>query len=213
MQTLRFPRKPSPFGALRAALIALALTAPTLLGACSAGGAFVGGAAGGALAASEERGLKGAIKDGAIRAEINYRWLDYDAKAQHALGLSVYEGRVLLTGVAKSDEVRAELVRLAWQPDGVREVINEIIVDPKGESGTYARDVWISTQLRSKILFDKQVYGINYSIDVVRHVVYLLGVAQDRAELDRVLNHARNVEYVERVVNHVILKDDPRRKG
>jgi osmotically-inducible protein OsmY len=96
---------------------------------------------------------------------------------------------------------------------GVREVINEVIIDPSGSTGTFARDTWISAQLKSKILFDKEIDSINYQIETVRHVVYLMGVAQNKKELDRVINYARNLKYVERVVNHVILKTDPRRRA
>ena len=117
----------------------------------------------------------------------------------------------MLTGVAVSEAKRDDAVRLAWKPDGVIEVINEIIVDAKGASGTFARDTWISAKLRSKLLFDGEIVGINYSIDTVRGTVYLLGVAQNREEMERVLNHARNLSYVLRVVNHAILKTDPRR--
>ncbi len=181
------------------------------LAACTAPGMIVGAGATGAVAASEERGLKGAIKDSRIRTEINYYWLEHDRVLLGSLSTAVYEGRVLLTGVAVSEAKRANAVRLAWKPDGVTEVINEIIVDAKGSSGTFSRDAWISTKLRSKLLFDGEIQGINYSIDTVRGTVYLLGVAQNREEIERVLNHARNLSYVRRVVNHAILKTDPRR--
>ena len=181
------------------------------LGACSAPATVVGAGATGAVAAAEERGLKGAIRDSRIRTEINYYWLEHDRTMLRGLSTAVYEGRVLLTGVAVSEVRRNDAVRLAWKPDGVKEVINEIIVDAKGASGAFARDAWISTKLRSKLLFDGEIVGINYSIDTVRGTVYLLGVAQDRVELERVINHARNLSYVRRVVSHAILKTDPRR--
>jgi osmotically-inducible protein OsmY len=67
------------------------------------------------------------------------------------------------------------------------------------------------TELRSRLLFAKNIQSVNYSIEAVNGTVYLLGVAQDQAELDRVLDVARNVNYVRRVVSHVLMKDDPRR--
>ena len=181
------------------------------LGACTAPGMVVGAGATGAIAAAEERGLEAAIKDSRIRTEINYYWLEHDRTLLARLATAVYEGRVLLTGIAVSEAKRDEAVRLAWKPDGVKEVINEIIVDAKGSSGAFTRDTWISAKLRSKLLFDGEIEGINYSIDTVRGTVYLLGVAQNRGELERVTNHARNLSYVLRVVNHAILKTDPRR--
>lgn len=192
-----------------ALLVLLAIVLP----ACSPTGALVGAGAGVGVTAAEERGFRGAISDATIRGEINYLWLDYDPKVQLRLGLSIYEGRVLVTGPVDNEEQRARVIELAWQPQGVREVINEVIIDKEGErgAGNYLRDVWISTQLRSNLLFDKDVSSLNYSVETVRGTVYVMGIAQDRKELDRVLDHARNIEYVRGVVNHAILVDDPRR--
>lgn len=199
------------FSFIRACATACAFSVLLALSGC--GGIVVGAGAGAATAGLQERGLDGAIVDSRIQAEINHGWLEYDKSLFPHLGSSVYEGRVLLTGVVKTEEQRAEIVRQAWSVRGVREVINEIIVDPKGESGTLARDTWISTQLRGKILVDRDVVGVNYAVETVRHTVYLFGVAQDKKELDKVINYARNIEYVERVINHVLLKDDPRRRS
>lgn len=195
-----------------AAALFLALGAGGLTGACVTS-AVVGVGASGAVAASEERGLGGALRDKRIKAVINYHLLDVDPKLLRGLSTAVYEGRVLLTGIATTTAKRDAAVRIAWQADGVKEVINEIIVDAKGTSGSFARDTWITAKLRTKLLFETDIVGINYSIDTVRGTVHLLGVAQDREELDLVLIYARNLSYVRNVVNHVILKTDPRRQA
>ncbi len=195
-----------------AAALFLALGAGGLTGACVTS-AVVGVGASGAVAASEERGLGGALRDKRIKAVINYHLLDVDPKLLRGLSTAVYEGRVLLTGIATTTAKRDAAVRIAWQADGVKEVINEIIVDAKGTSGSFARDTWITAKLRTKLLFETDIVGINYSIDTVRGTVHLLGVAQDREELDLVLIYARNLTYVRNVVNHVILKTDPRRQA
>ncbi|MEE8213595.1 MAG: BON domain-containing protein [Alphaproteobacteria bacterium] len=194
------------------AAVVLALGAGGLTGACVTS-AVVGVGASGAVAASEERGLGGALRDKRIKAVINYHLLDVDPKLLRGLATAVYEGRVLLTGIATTTAKRDAAVRIAWQAEGVKEVINEIVVDAKGESGSFARDTWISTKLRTKLLLETDIVGINYSIDTVRGTVHLLGVAQDREELDLVLIYARNLSYVRNVVNHVILKTDPRRQA
>ena len=72
-----------------------------------------------------------------------------------------------------------------------------------------ARDIWISTQIKAKILADSQIRSINYSVVTVNQEVFLMGVAQHQAELDRVTNHAKGISYVRRVVNFVRLKDQP----
>lgn len=195
---------------LRHVLVCIAMMAAGMgLGGCAS--AVVGAGATGAVAAAQERGLDGAIVDSRIRTEINYAWIEYDKELFAALNLNVYEGRVLVTGIAKSEKDRNEAVARVWKVRGVREVINEIIVDPSGKTGTFASDTWIAAQLRSEILFDRDVNAINYSIEAVRGTVYLFGVAQNKAELDRVITRARNINNVTRVVNHVLLKNDAKR--
>jgi osmotically-inducible protein OsmY len=90
----------------------------------------------------------------------------------------------------------------------VREVIDEIKVGEGGGIGTYARDVLIANELRAKLLFDRNIQSINYSIETVGGVVYLMGIAQNQAELDRVTGYARNISYVQRVVSYVRLKSE-----
>ncbi|QQP91035.1 BON domain-containing protein [Skermanella sp. TT6] len=164
----------------------------------------VGGAATTAVvAASQERGLGGAISDTEIQAQINHYWFQHSVEMHSRLGMTVNQGTVLLTGRARTPEERLDAVRLAWQANGVREVINEIVVDDASTLGDSTRDTWISTQLRGKLLFDREVSSINYSIETVNGVVYLMGNARDPAELERVTGHARSLPYVKRVVSYV----------
>lgn len=192
-------------------LLAL-LAAAGLTQGCA--GVVVGGAATAGVAAAEERGLEGAVDDAKIRAEINHLWFQHDVEMYRKVGLTISEGRVLLTGVLPTEDARADAVRLAWQATGVREVLNELDVRPKG-TGLIddGRDVVIAQTLKSRLLFDKQVRNINYSVDVVDGVVYLMGIAQSEAELERVIAHARDISNVKRVVSHVRLKTDPRRNS
>jgi osmotically-inducible protein OsmY len=194
------------FVALAAALAASAAAVSGCVGVAVTGGATA------ATSASQERGIRGAIDDTVIRARINDLWLQKSSEIFQNVSLQVTEGRVLLTGKVKDPETRLEAVRLAWQAEGVAEVINEVQVTSEGGIASYARDTTISTELKSRLLFDKQISSINYSIETVGQVIYLMGIAQDQAELDRVVNHARNISYVKRVVSHVKLKDDPTRK-
>lgn len=166
-----------------------------------------------ASAAAEERGVGGVVSDTAIRAEINARWLGHDVDMFVAVQLEVVEGRVLLAGQVERPEHRVDAVRLAWKADGVKEVINEIRIAKSRGIGEYSRDAWIAARLRAKILFDKDIASINYSIDSVGRVVYLMGIARNEAEHERVKAHARDIPYVKRLISHVILKDDKRRKS
>lgn len=176
--------------------------APALIGA----GATVG------IAAAQERTLGNAVDDTGIQIRIKDRLLENSTMLFAQVGVDVVEGRVLLTGTVNSPEDRVEALRIAWQVSSVTEVLNEIEVAERSGIVGYVTDVRITSQLRIRILLDAEVSDINYTVDTVRQTVYLLGVAQDQTELDRVIGHARTISGVQQVVNHVRLRDDPRRR-
>ncbi|MCW2246969.1 osmotically-inducible protein OsmY [Azospirillum fermentarium] len=165
----------------------------------------VGGAAvaGTASVTSREGGVTAFVSDTDIRAQINQLWFHHSLDMMNRLSLTVTHGRVLLTGRASDAQQRLDAVRLVWQVNGVTEVINEIQVDDDSTLLDSARDTWIATQLRTKLLFDGGVSSQNYSIDVVNGVVYLMGLSKSQDEVDRVLEHARSTPYVQKVVNYV----------
>ena len=180
------------------------LLAALLLQGCA--GTVIGAGATVGTAAMKERGISGAADDTAIRLRLNALYSGDDERLWRKIGFQVYDGRVLLTGALDSSEMQLRAVRLAWQAEGVTEVINEIEVAESGGLTGYGRDNWIAAQLKSRLLFDKEVSSINYSVDTVRGKVYLIGIAQSRQELDRVLNHARSIDYVQKVVSYVRIK-------
>jgi osmotically-inducible protein OsmY len=190
-------------------LVAVGLAA-AMLSAC-VGAAVVGGAAAVGSTVMQDRGVKGAISDQAIRAEINHNWTSARVEFLSDLNLQIYEGRVLVSGEVKNADLRAQAIQLAWKASGVREVINEVEVSNVGGIRTYASDSWIKGQLDGKLLVERGVTSPNYSTEVFAGVIYLLGVAQSREELDKVVNVARNISGVKRVANHVLMRDDPAR--
>ena len=197
---------------LRPATAVVVVLAAALLSGCA--GAVIGAGATTATAAAEERGLEGAVDDAKIRAEINHLWFQRDIEMYRQVTLTIKEGRVLLTGTVPNADARVEAVRLAWQPAGVREVLNEIKVTGEDSSGgSGLSDFAISQKMKTKLLFDKEVRNINYTVDVNESVIYLMGIAQSEAELERVIAYARDISGVRGVVNHVRLKNDPRRNG
>jgi len=177
--------------------------------ACTPLGMATGAAAGVGTAASKEGGIGGAFTDAGIKAKINDAWLQYDLDTFSKLSTTVNQGRVLLTGVVQDPEDRVEAVRLVWQVPGVKQVMNEIRVsDSEGAPG-YVRDTWITTRLRTALTFEKNVQSLNYSIDTVQGVVYLMGVAMNQPELDKVTQIARTIPNVKQVVNYVKMVGEP----
>ncbi|MBY0430411.1 MAG: BON domain-containing protein [Rhodospirillales bacterium] len=200
---------------IRRLAAALALAAVACLGntACTPVTVVAGAAAGLGSAAVEERGIEGAIDDTKIRAVISHLWFQQNVEMFQKVTLTIKEGRVLLTGQVADPEARVNAVRLSWQAPGVREVINEIQVSDDSSVIDYSRDVVIANTLRSKLLFDSDIRNVNYSVDVVNGMVYLMGIAQNESERERVIAHARNIAHVKRVVNYVLLKDERKRFG
>ena len=170
---------------------------------CSALGVAAGVGATAGIAAAQEGGLSAAVDDARIQIEINDLWFKYDVETFRKLDLTINQGRVLITGVVQDPEARVEAVRLAWQPKGVKQVINEIQIAESAGIVGFAKDTWITTRLRTAITFDREILSINYSIDTVRGTVYLMGFAQNRSELNRVIEIARTINGVNGVVSYV----------
>jgi osmotically-inducible protein OsmY len=172
----------------------------------------VGSIVTGGYAVVQERSVGQAIDDSTITSKIFSLYVQEDVNELiEEVGVEVSEGRVLLTGSVVKPETRVNAVRLAWQPRGVKEVINEIQIIDKNSWKSYSKDVWITTQLASRLLVEKGVRSANYTIDTVNGVVYLMGIAQDEEELDTVTYIAGIVKGVKKVISHVRLKDDPLR--
>jgi len=160
----------------------------------------------------KEKGIKEAISDGIIDAGVNKQFFNQDVNMFMNVEIEVVEGRVLLTGSVKQSKHRLDAVKLAWKVLGVREVINEIDITEKGGVKQYLIDVKIKTQMRYKIIADKEISSINYNFEVVNGILYIIGIAKNKKELKKIVKHANTIGSVLKVVSHVIMKDDPRRK-
>src|SRR6266852_5052696 len=195
----------SEFRSILCLVFTLAL--PIALGGCPV--AIVGGlaAAGGAgYAANQERGVTGTVDDLTIKTNIQNAWLQVNPAMQRDFNITVYQGRTLLTGTAPNPELKAQAKQIACQIAGVTTIYDEIEVAPSESAWQSVRDTWISSQLRSNLVFASQVRSVNYTIETVNGSVYLIGSARSQAELDRVTDVARNVPYVKRVVSYVEIR-------
>jgi len=201
--TLFRPAKISHFTLLLLFLSALPL------GSCSSFLIFTAPTVG--VTAVQERSIGDAVDDLTIRAELNQLFFDDNVDLLQSVSFTVIEGRVLLKGSVKDQQSRIHAIELVWKASGVREVINEIQVTDQGGIVNYALDTWISTQLTTKILFDKDILGVNYNLETINGIIYVAGIAQDEAELDKLIYHARRIENVKKVISHVLMKDDPSR--
>ena len=185
-----------------AAICALSL-APVLQGCI--GAAVVGGmaAAGGVgYQGAQERGLDGAYNDLKMKSEITAAL----GGRYGSLSVTVYWGRVLLTGASPTPDAKLQAEQVASRVPGVRATYNEIEVAPAETAWESTQDSWISTRVKSDMVLDADVRSGNYVIETDRKSVYLLGSARSQAELDRATQIARYVPGVERVVSYVEIR-------
>jgi osmotically-inducible protein OsmY len=183
------------------------LALPFALGGCPV--AIVGGlaAAGGAgYAANQERGAGGVVGDFTIKTNIQNAWLQAKPEIAGGIDVTVYEGRALLTGNAPTPEIKSEAQRLASGVQGVRTVYNEIEVAPHESTWNSAKDAWITSQVRSGLIFNTHIRSDNYTVETVDRSVYLIGSARSQAELDSATTVARYVPGVKRVVSYVEIR-------
>ena len=180
------------------------------LTACAAPGILAGAATAG-LAVAQERSIGTVIDDTAIELQIQHYLLQASDGLFIRVGIEVHEGRVLLTGIVPAPDDRVEAVRQAWQAKGVLEVINEVQVSDRAGIVDYLRDVKITSQLRFQMLRDRDISDVNYTVETVNGIVYLMGIAGSRPELDKLTTHARNIAGVQKVISHVRLSGDARR--
>lgn len=195
--------------AFRAALAAAALA---ILSGCvpaliAGTGAVVG------TGVAQERTTRDALDDIETETSINNALLNESGSLFRRVSVEADEGRVLLTGSVPSPQESIRATEIAWAAPGTREVINELEIAERGNASAFAEDLWITTQLRSRLLGDPQIASINYSIEAYDGVVHLIGIARSQAELERATGHAAAVPGVRQVVSHVLLIDDPRRKS
>ena len=175
--------------------------------------AAAGGAAAGVSVARQERTIGNAVDDVRIKTELDADLVNDAPGLFLRASTTVVEGRVLLAGHVKAPEDRLTATRIAWSIEGVRKVDNEMEVTDNSGWLDAPEDFIIKTELAVALVSDNAIKDVNYTTDVVHGVVYLMGIGQDQAEVDRVVEHARNLSGVKRVENYVVLKDDPIRYG
>jgi osmotically-inducible protein OsmY len=186
------------------AFICFALFAAMSLTGCV--GMVVGGAAATGVAIAEERSVGTVFDDATISAQVSNDIFQKSEPLFTDTSTTVNEGIVLITGQVPTPEDRVTLSRIAWSVPGVKQVHNRTTVSNSSDIGDFASDSIITTKLKYQLLADTDILNINYTVETVSGVVYLMGIAQNQVELDRVKAHAKNISGVRQIVSYVQLK-------
>ena len=161
-------------------------------------------------AASKEKGIGTSINDSLIKTKISNLIFKFNKKLIADTKIFVNNGSVLFTGKLKRSNDKIEFTKLAWSIRGVKEVNNEILLTDTSYIKNIARDIASIGEIRARLISDKSINSINYSIDVVNDKAYVSGVAKDELEMNLVKNHASSARFVKEVYNYIILNKDTR---
>lgn len=182
-----------------------------LLSGCTPVGIAIGGAAAAGVVIAEERSVGDAIDDAGIKLDIVDKLFKESESLFIDVSTTIIEGRVLVTGHVATDAVRQKVIEIIWSNRKVKAVLNELQIPDNSSFSSSTEDTWITTKLKTRLLQDVSIRQINYSVDTVNRIVYLMGIAQDQSELDRVYLQARDISGVRKIISHVVMKDDPKR--
>ena len=122
--------------------------------------------------------------------------------------VEVSQGRVLLTGTVDNIDLRIEATRIAWGVNGVKTVINEIQISQSDSIFDFADDLVISTKVSAKLMLDEEINSLNYNIETVNKIIYIIGISSSIEEKQKVLDLSKEVFGVEEVVDYITVKSE-----
>jgi osmotically-inducible protein OsmY len=161
-------------------------------------------------AASKEKGIGTALSDTIIKTKISNLIFKKDPSLIADTKISVNNGSVLFTGKVSEPEMRIQFTKIAWSLKGVNEVNNEIQISNTSSLRNIARDISSMGEIRARLMTDKKINSLNFSIDVVNDTAYLSGVASNVEEIGLVKAHASSARFIKEVYNYITLTDDTR---
>ena len=158
----------------------------------------------------DPRTLGTQIDDTIMQKSLTARILAKDKKYFLSVKSKVLDGRIFLTGKVDSPEEKLLLTKLAWEIKGARSVRNDIKIKEEFNFKRSAKDILITSQLRTAIILNKNIKASNYEIDTYKKKVYVYGIALTSEEKDLVISEAKEILDVEDVIASIILVEDLR---
>ena len=150
------------------------------------------------------------IDDSIMQKNLSARILLLDKKYLLSVSSKVLDGRIFITGKVDDPEEKLKITKLAWETKGARSVRNDIKIKEKFNFKQSAKDVLITSQLRTAMIFNKNIKATNYQIDTYKQKIYIYGIALTSDEKDEVINETKEISDVEDVIASIILVDDLR---
>ena len=166
----------------------------------------------GVSVALDPRSVGTQIDDSIMQKNLSTRIVLFDKKYLLSVKSKVLDGRIFLTGKVENPEDKLKLTKMAWETEGVRSVRNDIKVKENFNFKQSAKDLLITSQLRTALILDKEIKSTNYQIDTYKKKIYIYGIAMTSDEKDKVIDEAKQVLDVKDVIASILLVENLRIK-
>ena len=166
----------------------------------------------GVSVALDPRTLGTQIDDSIMDKNLDTRLILLDKNYFLSVKTKVLDGRIFITGKIDNPEDKLKITKLAWETKGARSVKNDLRIKEKFDFKQSAKDLLITSQLRTALILSKKIKSANYNIDTYKKKIYVYGIAQSENERKEVINEAKQIIDVEDVITSILLVDDLRIK-
>ncbi len=164
----------------------------------------------GVSVAFDPRSVGTQIDDSIMQKNLSAKVLMLDKKYLLSVKSKVLDGRIFLTGKIDNPEEKLKLTKLAWETQGVRSVRNDIKIKEDFNFKQSAKDLLITSQLRTALILSKKIKATNYQIDTYKNKIYIYGIALTSDEKDEVINEAKKILDVKNVIASILLVENLR---
>ena len=164
----------------------------------------------GVSVAFDPRSVGTQIDDSIMQKSLSARIIMKNKSYFLSIKTKVLDGRIFMTGKVDKPEEKLQLTKLAWETDGARSVRNDIKIKEEFNFKRSAKDILISSQLRTAMILNKNIKSSNYQIDTYKKKIYIYGIAMSSEEKNLIISEAEEILDVEKVIASIILVEDLR---
>ena len=162
----------------------------------------------GVSVALDPRTLGTQIDDSIMQKNLQARLALLEKKYLINLSVKVLDGRIFLGGKVDEPEEKLKITKMAWETKGTRSVKNNIIIKQKFSFLNVAKDVLITSQLRTALILNKNVKAANFNIDTINQKTYVFGIAHTEEEKKEIIQEAKQIVDLKEIVTSILLVSD-----
>ena len=166
----------------------------------------------GVTIAMDPRTLGTQIDDSIMDKSLDAKLLSTNKNYLLNVKTKVLDGRIFITGKVDTPEEKLKITKIAWETKGARSVKNDLKIKEEFNFKQSAKDLLITSQLRSAIIFNKKIKAVNYNIDTYKKKIYVYGIAKTKEEKDEIIKEAKEILDVEDVITSILLMENLRIK-